>query len=161
MRTFFCPLDVKMFQGSALQGTEGAKAMRIARILPARFLAGLMVNIGIPRPVEATIAEKVPIDGGNYSANDEGYLELDTHFTFLQGRCPAGLAARATAHGPTESVNSPPGPKKRPDLAASSPPITGDFGRFAASGGAFCRPLGRTAASPVTARISAPGKVYI
>ena len=47
----------------------------------AGFLVGLMVSIGIPGPVEATIAEKVPIDGGNYSANDEGYLEFDTHFT--------------------------------------------------------------------------------
>ena len=47
----------------------------------AGFLVGLMVSIGIPGPVEATIAKKVPIDGGNYSANDEDYLELDTHFT--------------------------------------------------------------------------------
>ena len=29
----------------------------------------------------ATIAEEVPLDGGNWSANDEGYLELDKHYT--------------------------------------------------------------------------------
>lgn len=42
------------------------------------MVAGLAVMVG---PSAATIAKKVPIDGGNYSANDEGYLELDTHFT--------------------------------------------------------------------------------
>lgn len=42
------------------------------------MVAGLAVTAG---PSEATIAKKVPIGGGNYSANDEGYLELDTHFT--------------------------------------------------------------------------------
>ena len=43
--------------------------MRNVKILSAGFLVGLMVSIGIPGPEGATIAKKVPIDGGNYSAN--------------------------------------------------------------------------------------------
>ena len=54
--------------------------MRNVKILSAGFLVGLMVSIGISAPVEATMAKKVPIDGENYWANDEGCLELDTHF---------------------------------------------------------------------------------
>ena len=43
---------------------------------------GLVMSMGVVvGSVEATIAEKVPIGGRNYSANDQGYLGLDTHFT--------------------------------------------------------------------------------
>ena len=55
----------------------------------------------------------------------------------------------------------PPGPENRRELAATSPPIQGDFGAFPASGGAFRRPAAPNPARPVTARVSAFGKVYI
>ena len=56
--------------------------MRNLGILFAGFLVGLMVGMGVAvGPVEATIAKKVPISGGDFSVDDEGYLEIDTHFT--------------------------------------------------------------------------------
>lgn len=53
------------------------------------------------------------------------------------------------------------GRQERPELAATSPPIPGDFGGFTANGGTFEHGAGRDCASPVTTRVSAPGKVYI
>lgn len=51
--------------------------MKNLRILLAGLLAGLVMSMGVVvGAVEATTDKRVPIGGGSYSANDEGYLEL-------------------------------------------------------------------------------------
>ena len=82
------------------------------------------------------------------------------------GRSPRDLAVPGSASKQLHDVAQdgafiPPGPENRRELAATSPPIQGDFGAFPASGGAFRRPAAPNPASPVSARVSALGKVYI
>ena len=51
---------------------------RLALGLLAGVVAGLVVTVG---PVEATIAEEVPLGSGDFSAADEGYVKIGKHFT--------------------------------------------------------------------------------
>ena len=51
---------------------------RLALGLLVGVVAGLVVTVG---PVEATIAEEVPLGSGDFSAVDEGYVKIGKHFT--------------------------------------------------------------------------------
>ena len=57
--------------------------------------------------------------------------------------------------------NSPPGRHNEIRNATNSPPTRGLFPGFWLSGGAFCGPAQRNGATPITARDSGRGKVYI
>ena len=61
------------------------------------------------------------------------------------GRLPRGLAVPGSAPRELHAVAgagafNPPGREKRSELATASPPSTGDFGAFSASGGALWMP---------------------
>ena len=80
--------------------------------------------------------------------------------------CSGAGGARIDARGncstsPRAAPSSHRDGKIGPGLATASPPIEGDVGGFAATGGAPANPTCQIPFRPAAARVSAPGKVYI
>ena len=84
---------------------------------------------------------------------------FDVARTADRGRRDVGAGRRLRRRAAVQ--NSPPGRRNQIQNTTNSPPTRGIFRDIRLSGGAFCGPAQRNGATPATARVSAPGKVYI